>query len=138
MRVLCVGRHAYLSEHLCRYFRDVGAECESAVGAAEVLPMAARCEPQVVIADYDVLSPALLDAWAREPMLADIPVLAVSLTRRPEETLPATMSGTAAVVYLPSLDREQAAALLASMHRRVVRTEYSWRVGQPTPSAHLF
>jgi hypothetical protein len=132
-----VGRHAFLSEHLCRYFREAGAECESAVGAAEVLPMAARCEPQVVVADYDVLSPALLDAWAREPMLADIPVLAVSLTRRPEETLPSNMDGTAAVVYLPSLDREKAAALLASVHRPTVRTEYSWRVGHQAPTARL-
>jgi chemotaxis response regulator CheB len=139
MRVLCVGRHAYLSEHLCRYFSTVGAECEPAVGAAEVLPMVARWEPEVVVADFDVLSPALLDAWAREPQMAVLPVLAVSMTRRPGETLPADLCGTAAVVYLPALDREQAAALLASVHRpTAVRSPYSWRVTQPAPSAHLF
>src|SRR5437764_5668902 len=53
MRVLCVGRHAFLSEHLCRYFQDVGAECEPAVGEAEALRTAALFEPHVVVSDCD-------------------------------------------------------------------------------------
>jgi chemotaxis response regulator CheB len=117
MRVLCVGRHTFLSEHLCRFFREVGAECEPAVGAADALRVASRWEPHVVVSDCDLLSPALLDAWAREPALASVPVLAVSLTRRPDESAPAELCGLAAVVYLPGLDREQALALLNAAYR---------------------
>lgn len=137
MRVLCVGRHAYLSEHLCRYFQEAGAECEPAVGAAEALRKAAELEPHVVVSDCDLVTPGLLDSWAREPALAHVPVLAVSLTRKPEESAPAALSGLAAVVYLPGLEREQVAALLASVHRpRGVTPPSTWQVsgGQHVPS----
>jgi CheY-like chemotaxis protein len=129
MRVLCVGRHIFLSEHLCRFFREVGAECEPAVGAADALRVASRWEPHVVVSDYDLLSPALLDTWASEPALASVPVLAVSLTRRPEDSSPVESSGPAAVVYLPGLDREQALALLNAAHRSAgVSAPLSWNV----------
>ena len=136
MRVLCVGRHAYLSEHLCRVFRDVGADCEAAVGAAEVLPAAARFEPHVVVSDCELLTPGLLDAWSGEPGLAQVPVLAVSLTRRPDESLPEVASGVMGVVYLPSLDRAQAVALLEGAFRpRGVTPPPDYRVGPPSQSA---
>jgi chemotaxis response regulator CheB len=138
MRVLCVGRHAFLSEHLCRYFRDAGAECEPAVGAAEVMSMAARFEPHVVVSDCDLITPSLLDSWTKEPALADVPVLAVSLTRRPEESAPADLCGLAAVVYLPALGREQASALLASVHKpRGVSAPSEWRVGELASSVRI-
>lgn len=136
MRVLCVGRHAYLSEHLCRRFRDVGAECEPAVGGAEALRIAADFEPQVVVSDSDLITPALLDSWTKARALADVPVLAVSLTRRPDESSPAELSGLAAVVYLPGLAREQVAALLHSVHRpRGVATPPGWSVSSAAASA---
>lgn len=137
MRVLCVGRHVFLSEHLCRYFSQAGTECEPAVGAADALRKAAEFEPHVVVSDADLLTPALLESWAREPALAAVPVLAVSLTHRPEESSPAELAGLAAVVYLPGLDREQAAALLTSLHRpRGVSAPSRWRVDAPTSSVH--
>ena len=135
--MLCVGRHAFLSEHLCRFFGDAGAECEPAVGADEAIRRAAEFEPHIVVSDADLITPALLDCWTSEPALAAVPVLAVSLTRRPEESSPAARVGLAAVVYLPGLDREQAAALLSSLHRpRGVSAPSRWCLDAPAPSVH--
>jgi DNA-binding response OmpR family regulator len=137
MRVLCVGRHAFLSEHLCRVFRDAGAECEPAVGAADALQRAAQLEPHAVVCDCDLITPSLLDSWAGEPALGQVPVLAVSLTRRPEESAPADLSGLAAVIYLPSIDREQIMGLLAGLHRpRGVAAPPAWRMPAPAASVH--
>lgn len=137
MRVLCVGRHAFLSEHLCRVFRDAGAECEPAVGAADALRRAAALEPHVMVCDCDLITPALLDSWATEPALGHVPVLAVSLTRRPEGSTPADLRGQAAVLYLPSIEREQIAAVLAGLHRPLgVSVPPAWRMSAPAASVH--
>jgi CheY-like chemotaxis protein len=117
MRLLCVGRHAYLSEHLCRYFRGLGADCAPAVGAVEALGLAEQYEPHVVVCDCDLITPTLLDEWAEQPQMADVPLLAVSLTRRPEELPPVELLGVAGVLYLPTLERAQILALLAGAHR---------------------
>jgi len=118
MRLLCVGRHAYLSEHLCRYFRGLGADCMGAVGASDALSIARHYEPHVIVCDCDLITPALLDEWAAEPRTADAPLLAVSLTRRPDELPPVELLGVAGVLYLPTLERSQVLALLAGAHRR--------------------
>lgn len=118
MRLLCVGRHAYLSEHLCRYFRGLGADCVGAVGATEALANASRHEPHVVVCDCDLITPSLLDEWATASALADVPLIAVSLTRRPEELPPLELVGVAGVLYLPALERDQVYALLSGAHRR--------------------
>lgn len=139
MRVLCVGRHAFLSEHLCRVFGEVGAVCEPVVGPALASAAATRFEPEVVVCEGDLLTPAVLEQWAREKALADLPVLAVSLTRRPDDSLPADLcaSGPAAMVYLPSLERHQVAALLATVHRpRGVVAPRDWRLQDEAASAH--
>jgi hypothetical protein len=112
MRLLCIGRHQFLSEHLCRFFSELGSDCEPVVGIANALAVASTFEPHLVIAESDLLSPAVLDAWSRENVLAGVPVLAVSLTRRPEESVPADLCGLAGVVYLPTLDRANVLALL--------------------------
>jgi CheY-like chemotaxis protein len=135
MRVLCVGRHAFLSEHLCRYFGALGAECESVIGVAAVPAAAARFEPHLVLCDNDLLTPAQIDAWSRDAALEGIPVLAVSLTTRPEDAPPATQTGVAGVIYLPTLDREQGLALLAGADRpRGVQSPLDWSAS-PAPSA---
>ena len=118
MRLLCVGRHAYLSEHLCRYFSELGAGCEPAVGASDAIAVAARYEPHAIICDCDLITPAMLDEWALEPSVADVPLVAVSLTRRPEELPPVELLGVAGVLYLPTLERSQLRTLLAGAHRR--------------------
>jgi CheY-like chemotaxis protein len=135
MRVLCVGRHAFLSEHLCRVCREAGAECEPAVGGAEALRKAAEFEPHVVVSDCELLTPALLDSWIAEPSLTDVPVLAVSLTRRSEDPSQPEVNGPAAAIYLPSLDREQLFDLLASLYRpRGIATPPAWRLDAPASS----
>jgi DNA-binding response OmpR family regulator len=137
MRVLCVGRHAFLSEHLCRVFRDAGAECEPAVGAVEALRRASELEPHAIVCDSDLITTSLLDSWAADPALGQVPVLAVSLTRRPEESTPADLFGLAAVLYLPSIERDQIAALLAGLHRpRGVTAPPAWRMSAPAASVH--
>ena len=118
MRLLCVGRHAYLSEHLCRYFQELGADCTAAVGASEALNLVSRYEPHAVVCDCDLITPTLLDEWAVEPRMTDVPLIAVSLTRRPEELPPVELLGVAGVLYLPALERSQVLALLAGAHRR--------------------
>lgn len=135
MRLLCVGRHAYLSEHLCRYFRGLGADCSAAVGVSEALRLAARYEPHVIVCDCDLITPALLDEWAENPQTAEVPLLAVSLTRRPEELPPVELMGVAGVLYLPSLDRSQVLALLARAHRRRgVVPPIDWKPPVASPS----
>ena len=118
MRLLCVGRHAYLSEHLCRYFRELGADCSAAVGASDALTLATSYEPHAIICDCDLITPALLDEWAVEPRMTDVPLIAVSLTRRPEELPPVELLGVAGVLYLPTLERAQILGQLAGAHRR--------------------
>ena len=128
MRLLCVGRHAYLSEHLCRYFRDLGADCAAAVGASDALRVAANFEPHVVVCDCDLITPTLLNEWAVEPNIGEVPLLAVSLTRRPEELPPVELLGVAGVLYLPALARAPVQALLAGAHRpRGVTPPIGWR-----------
>ena len=117
MRLLCIGRHQFLSEHLCRFFSDLGSDCEPVVGLANVLAVAGEFEPHLVIAEGDLLNPAVLDAWSRESVLAGVPVLAVSLTRRPEESIRADLCGPAGVLYLPALDRSTVIALLEGARR---------------------
>src|SRR3954467_7181340 len=101
MRLLCVGRHAYLSEHLCRYFRGLGADCAAAVGANDAHAGAKSFEPHIVVCDCDLITPSLLDEWSALPGLSDVPLVAVSLTRRPEELPPVDLLGVAGVLYLP-------------------------------------
>ncbi|MDB4884144.1 MAG: hypothetical protein JWL95_2910 [Gemmatimonadetes bacterium] len=135
MRLLCVGRHAYLSEHLCRYFRDLGADCAAAVGANDARHVAATYEPHIVMCDSDLISPALLTEWASEPNIGEVPLLAVSLTRRPEELPPLELLGVAGVLYLPALEKSQVQALLAGAYRpRGVTPPISWRSPAPADS----
>jgi len=134
MRVLCVGRHAFLSEHLCRYFSDLGTQCEAVIGSSAISAAAARFEPNVMVCDSDLLTPALLDAWGADPALAGVSVLAVSLTRRPDEGM--VRAPDAGVIYLPALEREQVLALLtAASQPRGVRAPESWHMTPPAPAS---
>jgi len=135
MRLLCVARHAYLSEHLCRYFQGLGADCSAAVGVSEALSLVTRYEPHVLVCDCDLITPALLDEWGVDAQMSDVPLLAVSLTRRPEELPPVELLGVAGVLYLPALERSQVLALLAGAHRRRgVAPPIDWKppVGSPS------
>lgn len=119
MRVLCVGRHPYLSDHLCRFFDALGVSSRPVVGLLEAIEAAAEFEPDAVVCDYDLLATIPLDGWERDPLLSRLPVIAVSLTRRPEEVHLLDVNGIAGFLYLPTLERESAL--------QVVGAAASWR-----------
>jgi hypothetical protein len=118
MRLLCVGRHSVLGNHLASLFRDFGAETCAAVGLAEALDVARSFVPQAVVCDYDLLATVSLTEWERDPLLSRVPIVAVSLTRRPEEIHLLDVNNVAGFLYLPSLDREDGVRLLAALGRR--------------------
>lgn len=137
MRVLCVGRHAFLSEHLSSYFRDLGAETASAVGLEEALRVAPGYRPDAVICDYDLLATLQLDAWERDPLLSTVPVIAVSLTRRPAEVHLLDVNGIAGFLYLPSLAPLDAQRLLGAVSTRRAMTassRISWQESRALPA----
>jgi hypothetical protein len=131
MRVLCVGRHPFLSGHLCRFFDGLGVSSRAAVGVEDAIEVAAAYQPDAVICDYDLLATTPLDGWERDPLLSRLPVIAVSLTRRPNEIRVLDVNGIAGFLYLPTLEREQALQVLgaaASWRRAAVAapTSLTW------------
>lgn len=117
MRVLCVGRHQFLSEHLCRFFEAFGVATMPCVGIREAMNRIPDEEPDAVICDYDLLATMPLDGWENDPALRDTPVIAVSLTRHPGEAHLLDINGIAGFLYLPTLDPTDAARLLSSVSR---------------------
>ncbi len=68
--------------------------------------------PDVVICDYDLLVAAPLADWERDPILGEVPIIAVSLTRRPEEAHLVDTNGIAGFLYLPLVDDEAAVRMV--------------------------
>ncbi len=96
-------------------------QCETAVGVEGARVVARSFEPHLVVAECELLNPSVLETWSMEGALSDVPVLAVSLTRRPEESLTSEHCGLGGV-YLPTLDRDSVLALLdGAMKPRGVR-----------------
>ena len=127
MRVLCVGRHPYLSDHLGRFFGALGVNTRSVVGLEEAIEAAAGYQPDAVVCEYDLLATLSLHCWERDPLLSRLPVIAVSLTRRPEEVNLLDVNGIAGFLYLPALKRERALQMLSAAA--------SWRRAAVTPPA---
>jgi hypothetical protein len=115
VRALCVGRHRYLSDHLGLFFSAFGLQTAAAVGLDDAVRMARRERPDVVLCEYDLLAMLPLDAWEHDELLARTPVLAVSLSRRPEEANLLDVNGIAGFVYLPLLQRADFLRLLAGV-----------------------
>lgn len=124
MRALCVGRHAYLADHLARFFADLGIETRQAVGLENALIESRQFEPDVVICEYDVLATLSLEMWEQDELLSRRPVIAVSLTRRPYEAHVLDVNGIGGFLYLPLLDRESAIKVLSAA-AAVSRMRYS-------------
>jgi hypothetical protein len=118
MRVLSVGRHPFLSEHLGRFFERLGVEATPCVGMAEAELTARQREPDAVICEYDLLATFSLARWETDPVLARIPLIAVSLTRHPGEAHLLDINGIAGFLYLPTLERNDALRLLAAVKRQ--------------------
>ena len=113
MQALCVGRHAFLADHISAFFRAIGLDAEPAVGLDAALREARCRRPELVVCDYDLLTPVWLGTWNRDELVGGIPVLAVSLTRRPEEVNLGSLVGVTDFLYLPTLDRENALRVIA-------------------------
>jgi chemotaxis response regulator CheB len=118
MRALCVGRHPYLSEHLCRFFEKLGVATMPCNGMADAARSVERFDPDVVICDYDLLATKPLTNWETDPALSAVPVIAVSLTRHPGEAHLLDVNGIAGFLYLPTLDPDDAQRFLSGVRRK--------------------
>ena len=123
MRVLCIGRHPFLSEHLCRFFESLEVDSIPCVGISEAASLVPVHEPDAIICDYDLLATISLTEWEQDPALSQVPVIAVSLTRHPGEAHLLDINGIAGFLYLPTLDREDARRLLAAIRPKRTRID---------------
>jgi CheY-like chemotaxis protein len=139
VRALCVGRHEFLAAHLKGYFSELGLETSSAVGLDDAVRAARLARPDVVICDYELLATQPLDAWETDALLSRTPVIAVSLTRRPEDVHLLDLNGIAGALYLPTLDADAARQMLAGIPRArrapVVAPRWSPDVPRPSTTA---
>jgi hypothetical protein len=114
LRALCVGRHPFLSDHFARFFASLGIETEHAVGLDAALAASRAFAPEVIICEYEVLATLPLEAWERDELLCRMPVIAVSLTRRPNEAHVLDVNGIRGFLYLPTLNRDSALRILSA------------------------
>ena len=112
MRAVCIARHRFLSEHYATFFEALAVEGVTAVGFEEGMRAAREELPDLVLCDYDLLLAAPLARWQSDPVLAAIPIVAVSLTRRPEEAPLGGKHGVVGYLYLPTLRDEDARRVL--------------------------
>jgi hypothetical protein len=128
--VLCIARHVYISEHIARFFARVGALTDAAVGLTEGAARARQRRPDVVVCEYDLLAMLPISAWECDELLSCLPILAVSLTRRPGEVNLLDVNGVSGFLYLPALTDEKVHQVLDGATRGIVRapalTPLSW------------
>ena len=117
MNALCIGRHRYLSDFLAAYFHDSTLHTTAAVGLAEAEQIAHDMAFDVVICEYDLISPIAVERWACHPMLGAAPVVAVSLTRGADEVPTVDGDALALYLYLPSFEPEEARQLVVAARR---------------------
>ena len=122
LRALCIARHCFLSEHIARYFAEMGLATTNAVGFDSAVEAVGEPSPDVVICDYDLLASIPLEKWEHDGVLSRTPVIAVSLTRNAEELHLFDVNGIAGFLYLPTL--EQASALRI-LHAAASRSRYT-------------
>ena len=117
MKLLCIGRHPYLSGHIRRYFEELGLTVVTTDGLDDAVRLAGAEEPDVALCDYDLLASHPFTEWRTDVRSRDVPLLAVSLTRRPDEMIlrPGEVAGS---LYLPVVSPEDALAVLRFAARR--------------------
>jgi hypothetical protein len=118
LHALCIARHCFLSEHIARYFSQMGIVTTNAVGIDSASEAVGDVSPDVVICDYDVLANIPLDRWEGNSLLSKTPVVAVSLTRHAEELHLFDIEGIAGFLYLPTLQQAPAIQVLTAAARR--------------------
>ncbi|MEJ7758826.1 MAG: hypothetical protein WKF55_04465 [Gemmatimonadaceae bacterium] len=111
---LCVGRHPMLSDHYARYFQAIGFSTRAATGLADAVTAASNRAPDIVICDYELLATLSLNCWENDALLSRTAVIAVSLSRRPDEAHLLDVNGIAGFLYLPTLQREMAQRILTA------------------------
>ncbi len=134
LRALCVGRHEYVSEHLGRYFGQLGLDTESVVGVDGALNAARHGTPDVILCEYELLTSFPLAAWENDERLSKTAVIGVSLSRRPNETPPLDVNSIAGFLYLPTLDRDNA---LRVIHAAAASTRAQYTPTEPRSSVSL-
>lgn len=122
LRALCIARHCFLSEHIARYFAQMGIATTNAVGLDLAVESVGDVSPDVVICDYDLLATISLDKWENDGLLSKTPVIAVSLTRHAEELHLLDVNGIAGFLYLPTLEEAPALKIL---HAAAARSKYT-------------
>ena len=130
LRALCIARHSFLSEHIARYFAEMGVTTTNAVGLDSAVKVAAGASPDVVICEYDVLASIPLRQWEHDVLLSSIPVIAVSLTRHAEELQLLDVNGIAGFLYLPTLEPAPALRILRAA---AARPKYTLGSGASAP-----
>jgi hypothetical protein len=118
MRLLCVARHPFLSEHLCRYFEELGFDTVPCVGVDQAMDLAVVHETDAVICDYDLLVSTPIERWEEHEALGRTPIMAVSLTRHPGEAHLNETNAIAGFLYLPTLQPQDAQRILHALPRR--------------------
>lgn len=131
LRALCIARHSYLSEHLARYFANMGIATAGVVGL-NATAQRSDPPPDLVICDYDLLSSIPLDEWEKDDLLSSTPVVAVSLTRHSEELHLFNSSGIAGFLYLPTLEETPALKVLRAA---AARSKYKLAAARSAPRA---
>jgi hypothetical protein len=116
-RALCIGRHRFLSDHLGLFFSRIGLTTRTVVGLPAAVAAVAGERPDVIICDYDLLTTIPLDELERDTMFGHVPVLAVSMTRRPDEMQTLDINGIGGFLYLPMADAEATLGVLEMMRR---------------------
>lgn len=132
LRALCVARHCFLSEHIARYFAQMGVSTTNAVGLDLAVESVRDVSPDVVICDYDLLASISLDRWENDGLLSKTPVIAVSLTRHAEELHLLDVNGIAGFLYLPTLEEAPALRIL---HAAAARSKYTLGTPASAPTA---
>lgn len=118
MRVLCVARHPILSEHLCRFFERFDVAAVGCVGVRQARSLISAYDPDVAICDYDLLTAQQLEQWQRDAAACRVPIVAVSLTKRPNQVRVFDAPGVVGFLYLPTVSPITAQQLLLSLRRR--------------------
>jgi hypothetical protein len=91
-----------------------------------------------VVCEYDLLATVSLEAWEQDLVLSHTPVLAVSLTRHPNEMHPLDVNGIAGFLYLPTLAAEDAQKVVYAAAMPYNPLKQTPPTSLPTPSADSF
>ena len=130
-----MGRHEFVAEHLGRYFAELGLQTEFTVGLDGAVKAAQQCSPDVVLCEYELLATLPLAAWENNERLSHTAIIAVSLSRRPNELHPLDVNSISGFLYLPTLDSESALRIIRAAAAST-RAQYSPLPPSTSPPKH--